>query len=190
MPIFFDFRMPDFYTIENILLDHLNGNKKIRIIIYEDEYALTIEDYQPPDKKFYHGVKIMFSQYMVHPQLAKIKSGNYLPYYLAGKEAKENGVYESLLKNGKGYIVDGSKSAFLRYYDGRLELACGGLESIMARQACKFAQGLGIQVSGKYFTQADLEKGLILLCNSMMGLVSVATPQCEFVKMVVNKFAG
>ncbi len=72
---------------------------------------------------------VWLSSLEVHPQLGLHKTGNYLPYVLALRQAKINDCLEGLLSLGR-YWVDGSRAAFLLEQDGVLVSPKGGLPSV------------------------------------------------------------
>lgn len=78
-------------------------------------------------------VAVWLSSLEVHPQLGLHKTGNYLPYLLALREAKANDCFEGLLSLGfhlGSHWVDGSRAAFLLDLDGVLVSPKGGLPSV------------------------------------------------------------
>lgn len=77
------------------------------------------------------GVRVVVTDVRVHPQLAAHKTGNYLPYVLAGREAAARGAFEGLLLDaGGGAVVDGSRTGLLLDVDGTLIVPHGGLPSV------------------------------------------------------------
>lgn len=77
------------------------------------------------------GVRVVITDVRVHPQLAAHKTGNYLPYVLAGREAAARGAFEGLLLDaGGGAVVDGSRTGLLLDVDGTLIVPEGGLPSV------------------------------------------------------------
>ena len=60
-------------------------------------------------------MKVHISTIQIHPQLGKYKTGNYLPYRLAKKEAESVSAFEGLLLDAYGYLVDGSRSSLLAF---------------------------------------------------------------------------
>lgn len=74
------------------------------------------------------GVAVRLTGVQVHPQLAGHKTGNYLPYLLAGRAAA--GAFEGWLTDGAGNLVDGSRTSPLLELDGRLVVPSGGLPGV------------------------------------------------------------
>lgn len=76
------------------------------------------------------GVRVWMSDVQVHPQLAIHKTGNYLPYLLAGRQAAEHGCFEALLLGAAGHVVDGSRSSLVLENGGELIVPTGGLPGV------------------------------------------------------------
>ena len=76
-------------------------------------------------------VTVWLSDLQVHGQLAAFKTGNYLPYTLAAREAERQNCFEALLRSKNGtHVVDGSRSALLLEHDGHFIVPQGGLPSV------------------------------------------------------------
>lgn len=187
---FFDFFIPK----EEVILDELkrqlssaHGDQKIRIILSANDYALTIEDLVAPDEAIFKGVDVILSTMQVHPQLAPFKTGNYLPYALALKEAEKAQVFEGLLTNSDGFIVDGSRTSLMLFASDRITVLEGGLDGIMREQACMFARGHGVEVERKSLSFNELD-GQLLLANSLLGIVPVGPPLHPFVLQLIKYF--
>lgn len=52
------------------------------------------------------GVSVRLTDLQIHPQLGGHKTGNYLPYQLARREAEAHGAFEGLLTDGAGNVAD------------------------------------------------------------------------------------
>lgn len=76
------------------------------------------------------GVSVRVTRQQVHPGLAGHKTGNFLPYLLAGREAARAGAFEGWLTNAAGNVVDGGRTSPLLELGGRLVLPAGGLPGI------------------------------------------------------------
>ncbi|WP_104990973.1 aminotransferase class IV [Deinococcus sp. NW-56] len=76
------------------------------------------------------GVAVRLTAMQVHPHLAAHKTGNYLPYLLAGRAATEAGAFEGWLTDGAGHVVDGSRTSPLLELGGRLVMPSGGLPGV------------------------------------------------------------
>ncbi|WP_027482431.1 aminotransferase class IV [Deinococcus pimensis] len=76
------------------------------------------------------GVSVLVTDVRVHPQLAVHKTGNYLPYVLAGRHAHERGAFEGLLLGEGGAVVDGSRTSLLLDIGGELVVPTGGLPGV------------------------------------------------------------
>ncbi|WP_315941226.1 aminotransferase class IV [Deinococcus sp. Marseille-Q6407] len=82
-----------------------------------------------PGPKPVGGVDVLLTGWEVHPQLAAHKTGNYLPYRLAGAEAQAAGAFEGWLRLGDT-LADGSRTAPVLRLGGELIVPAGGLPSI------------------------------------------------------------
>lgn len=76
------------------------------------------------------GVRVRVTRQQVHPGLGGHKTGNYLPYLLAGREAARVGAFEGWLTDAAGNVVDGGRTSPLLELGGRLVLPAGGLPGI------------------------------------------------------------
>jgi 4-amino-4-deoxychorismate lyase len=117
------------------------------------------------------GVRIWLSRQQVHPQLGLYKTGNYLPYVLARREAEVQGAFEGLLSDASGCIVDGGRSGLLLHLGGQFLVPDGGLPSI-TRAAWLDELGETAQVSPVspgVLRQAER----IWLCGAGVGIVPV-----------------
>lgn len=120
---------------------------RLRFTVGEGVWLSEARPYTPPPlEAYWEGVKVALTPYRVHPDLARFKTGNYLPYRLALKEAEGQGAFEGLLQDGEGYVVDGSRTSPLLYRDGVLFLLEGGLEGITREKVAEAARELGLRV--------------------------------------------
>ena len=118
------------------------------------------------------GVHVHLSSQQVHPQWGHHKTGNYLPYVLALREARRSGAFEGLLTDAAGYIVDGSRSSLLARIGGELVVPEGGLSSV-TRQAT--LQERGEPWAVRPLSLADLAGAEALwLCGSGVGVRPVS----------------
>lgn len=76
------------------------------------------------------GARVQLTDVQVHPQLAHHKTGNYLPYLLAGRAAAQAGAFEGWLTDAAGRVVDGSRTSPLLEIAGRLVVPAGGLPGL------------------------------------------------------------
>jgi 4-amino-4-deoxychorismate lyase len=76
------------------------------------------------------GVRVRVTGVQVHPQLAAHKTGNYLPYLLAGREAAGAGAFEGWLTDAAGNVVDGGRTSPLLEIGGQLVVPAGGLPGV------------------------------------------------------------
>ena len=110
-------------TLDKLLRIRLTIGPEIRI-------AEAASHILPSPDCYTHGVKVICSKIQVHPQLAHLKTGNYLPYLMARQEAEKAHAFEGLLIDQNHHIVDGSRSSPMLYQDNTLTILKGGLEGI------------------------------------------------------------
>lgn len=114
------------------------------------------------------GAEVMLSGQQVHPQWAEHKTGNYLPYTLALRQAQQLGAFEGLLTDAAGNIVDGSRSGLLLRIGGAWVVPKGGLPSIT--RAAYLAE-LKADYAVKLLSTEDLQHAqAIWLCGSGVGV--------------------
>ncbi|AFZ68701.1 aminotransferase class IV [Deinococcus peraridilitoris] len=75
-------------------------------------------------------VSVWLGEVQVHAQLGRHKTGNYLPYVLAAREASRHGTFESWLVDEAGCVVDGSRTSLLVEVQGELLIPWGGLPGV------------------------------------------------------------
>src|SRR5580704_12062295 len=80
----FGYKVPHEQEILALFTRYIKDEKtyKIRIIIKDKDYAITIEPYTIPSLSIYEGVKIIYSSIKVHPQFKHYKTTSYLPYIM------------------------------------------------------------------------------------------------------------
>ncbi|WP_243031405.1 aminotransferase class IV [Thermus altitudinis] len=144
------------YPGDGVFLKDLEALKKelshlpclrLRFTVGEGVWLTEARPYTPlPLAAYEEGVRVVLTPYRVHPDLYRFKTGNYLPYRLAWKEAEGQGAFEGLLQDGEGHVVDGSRTSPLLYRDGVLLLLEGGLEGITRIKVAEAAWELGLRV--------------------------------------------
>ncbi|WP_287928325.1 aminotransferase class IV, partial [Thermus sp.] len=68
---------------------------RLRFTVGEGVWLSEARPYSPPPLTAYEeGVRVLLTPYRVHPDLGRFKTGNYLPYRLAQKEAEGQGAFE------------------------------------------------------------------------------------------------
>ncbi len=175
-----------FERLEQELLKHQNtsGLNLLRLVTSGDFVSSSIRPLIPPTPEQYtQGVKVHFSSIQIHPQLGRYKTGNYLPYRLAKKEADGVGAFEGLLTDSQDYLVDGSRSSLFLFQDDILYSLQGGLEGITRQKILEKARALGIQTKQAYFKPDEI-KGQLLLAGTGMGLVPVEVAKPELVQLI------
>lgn len=113
------------------------------------------------------GVTVRLTGAQVHPQLAAHKTGNYLPYLLAGRAAA--GTFEGWLTDGAGNVVDGSRTSPLLELGGQLVVPSGGLPSV-TRAA--FLAGQAVETRPVAVTELP-RVTRAWVCGSGVGVVPV-----------------
>jgi len=113
-------------------LEHLS-----HIALADALYRLTVTEegsyglYRTLEPASLSPVTVWLGELQVHGQLAAHKTGNYLPYALAAREAERRDCFEALLRSRSGtHVADGSRSALLLERNGRFIVPQGGLPSV------------------------------------------------------------
>lgn len=186
---FFGYHLPDEQEVLTVLTQQLACavDQKIRLIIKEHDYALTLEPYEAPASSIYRGVRMIISAMKPHPQLGQFKTGNYLPYSLALQEAQQQGAFEALMLDHAGYVVDGARTSIM-VFDGTTLTACmGGLLGCMREEALAYAQQIGITITRAMLKPHEIS-GQLVLANSLLGLVPVGEPIHDTIKPLIHHF--
>ncbi len=107
------------------------------IALHEALYRLTVTEqgsfglYRALEPAALSPVTVWLSNMQVHGQLSGHKTGNYLPYALAAREAQRQNCFEALMRSKNGsHLVDGSRSALLLERAGHFIVPHGGLPSV------------------------------------------------------------
>ena len=149
---------------------------RLRLTVGEGVWLSEARPYTPPPQSLYReGARVHLTPYRVHPDLCRYKTGNYLPYRLALREAEKKGAFEGLLLDQEGHVVDGSRTSPLLFREGTLYLLEGGLEGITREKVAQAALGLGLKVERAFLRPEELE-GTLLLAGSGVGLLPVGRP--------------
>lgn len=125
-----------------------------------------------PPQDVQDGVRVWLSEVQVHPQLAGHKTGNYLPYLLARREAQARGCFEALLRGARGEVVDGGISGVVAELDGVLTVPLGSLPSVT--RACWRAEAGGTWREGSLTPAVLRAAARLWLCGSGLGVLPVA----------------
>lgn len=187
---FFGFAVPPEQQIYRLLTSELaqkGVDQKIRIILAANRFAIACEPYEPPTSAIYSGVSVVISAMQVHPQLARYKTGNSLPYALAFKEAEKKGAFEALLCNNDDFVVDGSRTSIMLFDGETLTSLSGGLDGCMREQALEYARKRGVKIEQRLVKRHELS-GHMLLANSLIGVVPVGAVNCDFIANLVSHF--
>lgn len=187
---YFSYAIPEEEAIFRLLTETLKKevcDQKIRIILGPRDFALTLEAYSPPDSSIYLGVSTIYSNEKLHPEYKKFKTGNSLPYQRAHAEALSHGVFESLLLDAFGNIVDGSRTSIM-HFDGETLIGLeGGLSGIMREEALSYAKSKNIKIAMKTLGPHELT-GQLLLANCLLGVVPVGAIKHDFTQTLVDRF--
>ncbi|MEF2278194.1 aminotransferase class IV [Deinococcus sp. YIM 134068] len=114
------------------------------------------------------GVRVVLTLRRVHPDLAGHKTGNYLPYLLAGRDAAA-GAFEGWLTDHAGHVVDGGRTSPLLELGGRLVVPAGGLPGV-TRTA--FLHGQSYE-ERPVRAEELREVARVWICGSGVGVVPV-----------------
>ncbi|MGQ9735540.1 MAG: aminotransferase class IV [Thermaceae bacterium] len=164
-------------------LARLKGPLLVRLMVGEGGYLTEGRPFKPPPAEAYQkGVWVHLSRQRTHPHLGQYKTGAYLPYLLAQKEAQAVGAFEALLLDPYGFLVDGSRTSPLFYHDGVFYLPEGGLEGITRRKVLEKAVKEGFRVVRRRMRQGI---GALFLAGTGVGLLPTSPPPPEVVSLVL-----
>ncbi|PZA07036.1 MULTISPECIES: aminotransferase class IV [unclassified Meiothermus] len=160
----------------------------LRLAVAPEGYASSARPFAPPPEPAYtYGVSVHVTSLRVHPDLGRYKSGNYLPYRLARREAEQEGCFEGLLLDVHGHVVDGSRTSPLLWRDGELWVLEGGVEGITRQKVVDHATQMGLPVFLAYIRPQELE-GQLLLAGTGIGLLSVGKPLDSVLEALITHF--
>ncbi len=112
------------------------------------------------------------------PPLAGIKHLNRLEQVLARREWDDPGIPEGLLLDGEGHPVEGTMSNLFAVRNTTLltpDLSQCGVAGIMRSVVMELARGLGLEVSVRPLSRADIRQAdELFLTNSLIGIWPVA----------------
>lgn len=187
---YFSFNLPNEYDVLHTIYTYLedkSDEQKVRVIIGTQGYLITIEQLSNIDPKIYHGVDIVFSKNMVHPQFKYFKTGNSLPYHLAAKEAETQNVFEALLCDQDQFIVDGSRTGLLMIKDNTIVSLEGGLKSCMKEEILAYAEQNNIITKRIKLKKQHIE-GQLLLASSTIGAAPVEACRTKLAQKIIDRF--
>ncbi|WP_408033253.1 aminotransferase class IV [Thermus filiformis] len=165
-------------------LERLQGPLLVRLMVGEGGYLTEARPFRPPPASAYReGVRVWPSRHRTHPLLGRYKTGAYLPYLLAQREAQREGAFEALLQDPYGFLVDGSRTSPLFYREGVFYLPEGGLEGITRRKVLERAQREGFKVVRRRMRRGE---GLLLLAGTGVGLLPAGPPPPELWPLVLE----
>lgn len=112
------------------------GPHLLRVTVTDDGTSYSVRPLSPGPRPG-GGVAVVLTGWQTHPQLAAHKTGNYLPYRLAGAQATAAGAFEGWLTDAGGFLTDGSRTSPVLEFGGpefgepelggRLVVPAGGL---------------------------------------------------------------
>lgn len=145
-----------------------------------------------PDSHTQQGVRVRFCQLQlgINPALAGIKHLNRLEQVLARSEWEDDAIWEGLLTDSEGYLVEAVMSNVFLVQQGRLRtplLDRNGVAGVMRSIVLDQAQALGMSVEICRLKPADaLQADEIFLTNSVIGIFPVqSVEQRQFESKVV-----
>lgn len=181
---------PGFDKLETELAKHQSnqGLHLLRLVCSGDYVDSSLRPLIPPTREDYQqGVRVHISSIQIHPQLGRYKTGNYLSYHLAKKEADSEGAFEGLLLDSAGHVVEGSRSSLLLFQDDILYSLQGGLAGITRDKVLEKAGELGLQTARGFFGPEQIT-GQLLLAGTGMGLVPVGNPADSRLIQLIKHF--
>lgn len=133
-----------------------------------------------------HGVRLRLCQHRLpeNPALAGLKHLNRLDNVLARAEWKNREVFEGVMLDTQGRVVEATMSNLFIVCAGKLltpDLTRCGVQGIMRDRIIEqFAPEVGVQVTVKDLKLSDLiAADELFICNSVMGLLPVIAVGCH-----------
>lgn len=141
---------------------------------------------------FENGVKILPLQEIHNDssQTAGIKSTSYIIKMMARAKAGAAGAYESILKNEKGYWVEGSRTNLFTVHKGMVvtaPLKDGLLPGVTRDIVIEIIQKLDLPFREDHLTDASLKEAEEIF---LTGSTSEVMPVCEVIGMAKKKVAA
>lgn len=178
---------PGFEKLEREVA-HYKDTGLLRLSLTPEGYASSLRPLRlPGPEQYQNGVEVKITQWRIHPDLGRYKTGNYLPYRLALQEAQNGGAFEGLLLDAEGFVVDGSRTSPLLYQEHRLLVLQGGLEGITRKKVAEYARTIGLEIE-EVFLKPDQLEGQLLLAGTGVGLLSVGKPLDSVLKHLIAEF--
>lgn len=181
---------PGFKVLEREVEHHCQQRTDLllRLVVAPEAYASSARPFVPPPEPDYaRGVRVHCTTVRVHPDLGRYKTGSYLPYRLARREAEQTGCFEGLLLSEQGHVVDGSRTSPLLWRDGELWVLLGGMEGITQQKVVEHAIQMGLPVFQAYLRPEELE-GQLLLAGTGVGLLPVGKPVDPLLEALIAHF--
>jgi len=176
-------------SLKSIYIDRPAFDLRVRITVAPQQWFAHAKSWDYIPVQYYqNGISLFFSDIKVHPLLANIKSGNYLPYRLAYIMARKAHAFEALLIDEKKNIVDASKSSPLYAAENKLWILEGGLASITREAVVAQAQCFGLSIFRGNFKKANLTSGQFLIASTSFGLLSEGAPRFNYVRNLIDFF--
>jgi len=130
-------------------------NNNIKLMAVEDDFGdkrfivMAIESFYPPKSYYKEGIRTTLLDYQRDNPNAKIQHGDYKQRV---KDAMEKAdAFEVLLKNGEGFILEGSRSNMFYVIDGKMYTAPSTdvLLGITRKHIIKLCKDIGYEVEEK-----------------------------------------
>jgi len=134
-----------------------------------------------------NNTRIIVTDIKVDPRLAAFKTSSNEPYRKARDLALQHDVFEALLIDEDGYVVDGSRSSPLLFCDNAFISLEGGLQGITREKVLLEAASLGIEVRREKRKAHELS-GTLLVAGSGIGLVSSSPIDHPLIAKLIDKF--
>lgn len=156
---------------------------RLRFTVGEGVRLSEARPYAPlPLSLYREGVRVRLTGYRVHPDLARYKTGNYLPYRLALEEARKEGPLRASSWTPSATWWTGAARAPSSSGRGR-STSWRGPGGITREKVAEAARGLGLRVERGLFRPEGL-RGHLLLAGSGVGLLPVRPPPPELLPLI------
>jgi len=168
-------------AISKILKCNRIRNGRLRLCVWEEaqeqHICLVAQNIKPPLMKIYNkGFKAkLASEKRLKTKFSGIKSLDYSLFQRAYEEAQGQGYDEALLRNKRGFLVEGTRSNIFLIREGQLftpSISDGCLDGITRKYVFQLAERFGLKVKSHHITPVDLiEADEAFVTNSLLEIM-------------------
>ena len=166
-------------AVLKIIITRGSGGRGYRAPLAADPTRLVLRYPWPEQPDFQHGVSLRWCTTPLgcNPQLAGIKHLNRLEQVLARNEWQDEGIYEGLMCDLQGQVIEGTMSNLFALRDGALytpDLGHCGVAGVMRQQLMALAEQRGMACVPRHLGKDELvEMDELMITNALIGVVPV-----------------